>query len=661
MTMGISTKKDAEKSCVKFKKEIIITFLFVFLFGSGFEVQASTSRYYDPYEAYKTPTTNGKTYYVSASVGNDSYDGLAPEFDGIHGPWKTIRKYCDPAVNRGMSRLLIRTGKYNENVVLPSTWTYGSSESERTVIAAYGDGDVIIDTSITKNLGVWTVHSGNIWKSKFSVSPESGVSALIINNDFKSYHPKTSLADMTGDGDWYYDSATTTLFVQTSLSVGNPKDNDVIIVEKFKTVYIGNGISLPNNANYVTISGLTVRGSKFCGIYSAYADYINIEKCKIIFNFTSGIGIAYSSYSKIFKNKIFGNCMANWPRGKVTSWGAGIGGIKNDNMLVSGNIIIDNGGEGITLFDSARGHNTHADNIIGDNWSVNLYLDTQVHPIVLRNFIYTSQPKEADACQGGCPYTLSEILVRLNAPGIEISDEYYDDAPLFKDAEIYNNIIVGGYAGILKLRGKEGSGLKDTSIYNNTIITSNRNTGIFIPYCGYNSGSVIKNNIIIALNSLVANWILSEGLDDTGIKWDNNLYYSYNKTTPMSYKGKAYDFSGWKTQTNQDANSKYEDPKLVRTDWSLMSLFGTPTCSLNSCSTIKDITGVDINDFALQAFSPAINAGANVGLASDFAGNLIEDLPDIGAYEFQSLLTISSNAPPAEPTGLSAQCQLEQQ
>jgi hypothetical protein len=33
--------------------------------------------------------------------------------------------------------------------------------------------------------------------------------------------------------------------------------------------------------------------------------------------------------------------------------------------------------------------------------------------------------------------------------------------------------------------------------------------------------------------------------------------------------------------------------------------------------------------------SPAIDAGQDVGLATDYEGNLVEILPDIGAYEYQ--------------------------
>jgi hypothetical protein len=55
----------------------------------------------------------------------------------------------------------------------------------------------------------------------------------------------------------------------------------------------------------------------------------------------------------------------------------------------------------------------------------------------------------------------------------------------------------------------------------------------------------------------------------------------------------------------------------------------------------------DISDYHLQSGSPAINAGVDVGLTTDYQGRSIVGLPDIGAYEFTSsvLRGIPSNKP----------------
>ena len=59
-------------------------------------------------------------------------------------------------------------------------------------------------------------------------------------------------------------------------------------------------------------------------------------------------------------------------------------------------------------------------------------------------------------------------------------------------------------------------------------------------------------------------------------------------------------------------------------------------------------------DFHLQPTSPAIDAGTNVGLTSDFAGNPIVGNPDIGAYEYQPLtVTINQKSDQADPANSS--------
>jgi hypothetical protein len=52
---------------------------------------------------------------------------------------------------------------------------------------------------------------------------------------------------------------------------------------------------------------------------------------------------------------------------------------------------------------------------------------------------------------------------------------------------------------------------------------------------------------------------------------------------------------------------------------------------------ISTRTYTTYSDFRLKAGSPAINAGTDVGLTTDFLGKPIRGVPDIGAYEFQSV------------------------
>ena len=73
---------------------------------------------------------------------------------------------------------------------------------------------------------------------------------------------------------------------------------------------------------------------------------------------------------------------------------------------------------------------------------------------------------------------------------------------------------------------------------------------------------------------------------------------------------------------------------------------GTYTDTGTLWATDPLFTSPTTGGFTLQATSPCINAGMDVGLTQDYAGNPIVGLPDIGAYEYQFF---SNRFPPRLP------------
>jgi hypothetical protein len=76
--------------------------------------------------------------------------------------------------------------------------------------------------------------------------------------------------------------------------------------------------------------------------------------------------------------------------------------------------------------------------------------------------------------------------------------------------------------------------------------------------------------------------------------------------------GTVYNFSDWKTNSGQDANSVNADPEFINAG------------------------GSAAEDYQLHPLSPCVNAGIDVNIGSDYLGNEVPqgDLPDIGAFEF---------------------------
>jgi hypothetical protein len=134
-----------------------------------------------------------------------------------------------------------------------------------------------------------------------------------------------------------------------------------------------------------------------------------------------------------------------------------------------------------------------------------------------------------------------------------------------------------------------------------------------------NTLASVKNNIFYNNTShvgLKTGWVQS---------MNNNLYYG---TGTWNWNNEVKTtFALWKSASSYDAAGVNSDPLFV-----------------------------SVSDFRLQSSSPAINAGANIGLTTDYSGNPIVGVPDIGAYEYTSLYTSLPTAPanlsatPASPS-----------
>jgi hypothetical protein len=166
--------------------------------------------------------------------------------------------------------------------------------------------------------------------------------------------------------------------------------------------------------------------------------------------------------------------------------------------------------------------------------------------------------------------------------------------------------------------------LSNSVIYDNSNINSKRGT---IDYGDDGNGSyTLRNNLVI--NDKSPNEIYILGLP-ASISSDKNIYFNTQRDFKAfywpAYPAGSYTYnmnwSTYKATTGQETNSIIADP-----------LFTNPSS----------------HDFTLQANSPAIDAGDDVGLAADYLGNPIYGPPDIGAYEYQPTLTMGTN-PIANP------------
>lgn len=159
---------------------------------------------------------------------------------------------------------------------------------------------------------------------------------------------------------------------------------------------------------------------------------------------------------------------------------------------------------------------------------------------------------------------------------------------------IYNNVVYGNNIGIAIFSDLSGNHIVDNNVVRNNISCGNATQQLLVLDGGENDGNIGSGNIY------TYNAFCPEATNF--IKWGSANISTY-ATFDNAYGGATHSMTG--------------DPLFVST--------ATP-------------------NFRLQAGSPAINAGVNVGLTADHERNTVPtgSAPDIGAYEFISTYKLPS-------------------
>ncbi|HRZ30429.1 MAG TPA: right-handed parallel beta-helix repeat-containing protein, partial [Candidatus Paceibacterota bacterium] len=179
------------------------------------------------------------------------------------------------------------------------------------------------------------------------------------------------------------------------------------------------------------------------------------------------------------------------------------------------------------------------------------------------------------------------------------------------NTQIYYNLFENGSntSGPIKV----DTGAINTKIYNNTFYGGGGSVlAIYVVADG--TGTKIFNNIISS-NKIIT--VGASSISNTEI--DYNIHRITGTGVLYQWNGLNYStYSTWRTASSQDQNSFNADPLFISS-----------------------------SDFQLQyPLSPALNSGTNVGLTTDYLGNSLYGLPDIGAYEYQPPFTFAVHSVP---------------
>jgi MYXO-CTERM domain-containing protein len=297
-----------------------------------------------------------------------------------------------------------------------------------------------------------------------------------------------------------------------------------------------------------------------------------------------------------------------------------IGGRKTTGTVVTNNEVYGSGAEGIGLYNGST-ECTIAHNVVHDNVSVNIYLDSISHSLVDGNLVYETDPAN-------------------DLEGIEFSDEHYSDlaAPVNSYNTVINNVVVGNNLGIVFWMSDEWptsdlqnqSGLRYDVIANNTLID---NKGSFRwDASPAHVGTTIENNVVLATAGSSPTYLL-DAKSSGGISLDHDLWFAPDLDQPFLWVSAQSDHAGWVTASGQGAGDVLVDPLLVggavppASNAELMSPSPAIDAGIALASVTDDFLGAarpsgstsDIGAFQYGAVAPA-DGGAGTGAPLNDAG-----------------------------------------
>lgn len=357
------------------------------------------------------------------------------------------------------------------------------------------------------------------------------------------------------------------------------------------------GVSI--RGDWVVLDGFLSRFSSGTGI-AVFGKHCEVRNCEA--KWSAGNGIRFfkpCSHSRAVDNVVHDNFCAQFPRGtRNGGWGYGLGtGSRVPDCEFIGNTVYGNNGEGLGCYNQSH-RTVMRNNVVHDNWSVNIYIDSCADCLVDGNLIFNT---------GVC--RLPEHR-RSNPPGIMCADERYEGGPYLERLTVINNIVTHCRNGFsfAKWQGcQEGSALKDSLVANNTFVDNE--SGISI---APTQRSVFANNIVLQTNGKQFIWTRKRDAGETDVKWRNNIFFGTNRHG-FVWHGKSLSFGQWqKTCTGAEGNV-WSDPLLAAA------------------------TGVEPDAYRPKRGSICIDSGVAIEQVShDFSGAARPQgkQVDVGAFEY---------------------------
>ena len=564
-------------------------------------------------------TGSGKTWFCNPVLGSDSYDGTSFTFlTGRKGPMKSLSALLASGSVKAGDTVLLGGGIYRE---YPDFGNTSGTANARITIGSYGRGTgaPILDGGLKPS--AWTKYSAQgqttVWQTSMAgfseINASQPVLGIYVNDgttesalrevahgqlaDYGDGLPpnQTQTGITDGSNKWYFDTRAAVLYADFGGTLGgaDPKTADISILfdshSKGSTQLL---VNLYNGANFLSFVGLTIRASSWDGVYAEAANGIVFDHCDVKFNGGGGIALESGSGSTVMYSRIWMNVLQNWPRfnnGNVTGgWPGGLSWFASSNALSQGNVVYQNGGEGMIFYGTVKGHtpttsvnNVERNNIIYDNWSVNMYVDNTQNLRSEGNFVF-QHPRDTSqtfdnllSISDGYNSDWGRRMFPVNLSLADEGGSSDDNNAYLSNITVINNIFAGGQRGFLDYDDETATqhhGLKNSVIANNTLILGKElmpgNQGYGWSHLLWGGApdasvsSLVENNIFLITAATGDNFAAAmEAGAGPGITCDYNLYSGAAQFLSVDTE---QDFVTWKTaHKGWDQNSALADAMLV--------------------------------------------------------------------------------------------------
>jgi len=558
------------------------------------------------------------TYYVDSTAGNDANSGTSSST-----PWKTVAKVNSASFAPGDRILFKRGGTWRDELRISSSGLQG----QPILVDAYGSGaapkisgaDVIPGTA-------WkacTTCGSNVWEAVVKTQPN-----VVVLGGKKGNH-KSGATALSAPGDWYWSGGT--LYAHSS---GNPASSypspgveagsrglalglfgvSYVTVQGLEfdaanglptngVIYAQPNASRGESTHDVDFNGVTVTNGAGDGIHLVNCNYCMVQNATITGMARAGIMLVSNSTQypitagATVGNRVFGNHYDG-----ISVWGCAIGstcgsgvaakGAFLTGLIISGNTTHDNGAG---IYVRWTNHSSVEENSSYNNTDTSMKaegygigVEASSNNTIEKNLLYGNRTRGVELSNdAGAGTTLtgsSNNIVAYNA----IHDNgdhgiFTNDAPTQSNQFLYN-VIWNHEKGDCFLANGTGH-----VFYGNTCWNNSTGVDLYTSSATPTTGNIKIENNIFSRNNVRAVHI-EKGVTLSSLTVNYNAY-DQNSGTEFAWSGGAGLLKAWQA-LGFDKNSIIASPNF-----------------LSAVSTAA------AGDFAVQAASPTVGMGTNLGAA----------------------------------------------